>query len=170
MNRRRIVGTKSASPLTIDTEKKKQSRLALVATFVFPALVVTGLLLLLVSLRGGIEAGVADLALVLPVGYTFAAGMAASVNPCGVLMLPGYVFYQLRGEGASSSAARRALRGLLLAAVVTTGFVLVFAAVGGVVGAGGQWVVRSFPYVGLVIGVAMVGLGAWILATDQTLG
>jgi cytochrome c biogenesis protein CcdA len=84
-------------------------------------------------------------------------------------MLPGYVFYQMREDGARSSLARRALKGLLLAAVVTAGFVLVFAAVGGVVAAGGQLLVRSFPYVGLVVGVAMVALGVWILAADKTL-
>ena len=139
------------------------------ATFFVPAALVTGLLLLLVSFRGGIEARVANVALVLPVGFAFASGMVASVNPCGVLMLPGYVFYQLQEEGARSSPARRALRGLILAAVVTLGFVLVFAAVGGIVAAGAQWLVNSFPYVGLAVSVAMMGLGVCILATDRTL-
>jgi cytochrome c biogenesis protein CcdA len=169
MERERIVGTKSASPLAIDADKKTESTLALVATFLVPVILVTGMLLLLVSFRGGIEARVADVALVLPVGFAFASGMVASVNPCGVLMLPGYVFYQMREDGARSSPARRVLKGLLLAAVVTAGFVLVFAAVGGVVAAGGQFLVRSFPYVGLVVGVAMVALGVWILAADKTL-
>jgi cytochrome c biogenesis protein CcdA len=159
--------------LEIDDDKKKESRLALVATFLVPAVLVTGLLLLLVRFRGGIEAGVSNVALALPLGYAFghafAAGMVASVNPCGVLMLPGYVFYQMRGEGARSSPVRRAFRGLLLAAVVTAGFVLVFGAVGSIVAAGGQWLVRAFPYVGLVVGVAMVGLGVWILVADRTL-
>jgi cytochrome c biogenesis protein CcdA len=173
MEKKKLIGTKSASPLQIDDDKKKESRLALLATFLVPAVLVTGLLLLLVRFRGSIEAGVADVALVLPLGYAFghafAAGMVASVNPCGVLMLPGYVFYQMQGEGARSSSARRALRGLLLATVVTSGFVLVFAAVGGVVAAGGQFLVRAFPYVGLIVGFAMVGLGLWILVTDKTL-
>jgi hypothetical protein len=83
MERERIVGTKSASPLAIDADKKTESRLALVATFLVPAILVTGLLLLLVTFRGGIEARVADVALVLPVGFAFASGMVASVNPCG---------------------------------------------------------------------------------------
>ncbi len=169
MKRERILGTKSASPLAIDADKKKGSQLALVATFLVPALLVAGLLLLLVNFRGGIEARVADVALVLPVSFAFASGMVASVNPCGVLMLPGYVFYQLHERGSRTSPVRGALKGLLLAAVVTSGFVLVFAAVGGVVAAGGQFLVRSFPYVGLVVGLAIVGLGVWILTTDKTL-
>jgi cytochrome c-type biogenesis protein len=143
--------------------------LALAATFAIPAALVVGLLFLLVSFRGGIEAGVANLALLLPVGYAFAAGMVASVNPCGALMLPNYVFFQLRTEGASSSAARRALRALLIAAVVTAGFILIFAAVGIVIAAGGRWLVTVFPYVGIVLGAGMVGLGVWILVSGRTL-
>ena len=171
----KIISTKSASPLQIDTDKKRESRLTLAATFGIPALLVVGLLFVLVSFRGGIEAGVANLALLLPVGYAFAAGMVASVNPCGVLMLPSYIFYQLNTEGASSSPVRparpvrRALRALLIALVVTAGFVLIFFSAGLIITAGGQWLVTSFPYVGVILGVAMVGLGVWILATDRTL-
>jgi cytochrome c-type biogenesis protein len=155
--------------LEIDEDKKKESWLALAATFGIPAVLVVGLLFLLVSFRGGIEAGVANLALLLPVGYAFAAGMVASVNPCGVLMLPNYVFFQLRTEGASASAARPALRALLIAAVVTAGFILIFAAVGIVIAAGGRWLVTVFPYVGIVLGAGMVGLGVWILVSGRTL-
>jgi cytochrome c biogenesis protein CcdA len=96
--------------------------------------------------------------------------MVASVNPCGVLMLPSYLFYQLNTEGASPSATRRALRAVLVAGAVTAGFILIFAAVGIVIAAGGQWLVTSFPYVGIVIGGAMAGLGTWILATHRNLG
>lgn len=166
---KRIISTKTASPLEIDSEKTKESWLAIAATFVIPAVLVVGLLFLLISFRGGIEAGVANLALLLPVGYAFAAGMVASVNPCGVLMLPTYVLQQLRTEGASSSAARRTLKALLIAVVVTAGFIVVFAAAGGIIAAGGRWLVAIFPYAGLVIGAAMVGLGAWILVTGKTL-
>lgn len=165
----KIISTKSATPLEIDEEKKKESWLTLAVTFGIPAVLVIGLLFLLISFRGGIEAGVANVALLLPVGYAFAAGMVASVNPCGVLMLPSYILFQLQGEGVSSTTARRALRALLIAFVVTAGFVLVFAAVGIVITAGGQWLVDVFPFVGLLIGAAMIGLGIWILVTNRTL-
>lgn len=165
----KIISTKTASPLEFDREKTRESWLAIAATFAIPAMLVVGLLFLLISLRGGIEAGVANLALLLPVGYAFVAGMVASVNPCGVLMLPSYVLYQLRTEGTSCSAARRALKALLIAVVVTAGFIVILAATGGIIAAGGRWLVTIFPYAGLVIGAAMVGLGAWILATNKTL-
>ena len=163
------VSIKPASPLEAEEGKRKGSAFALAATFVIPAIVVIGLLFLLVSRRGGIEAGLANLTNLLPVGYTFAAGMVASVNPCGILMLPSYLLYQLRGKGEESSAARRAARGVGIAAVVTAGFVLVFAVVGSVITVGGHWLVTAFPYLGLLIGVGMVALGAWILATNRTL-
>jgi hypothetical protein len=133
-----IISTKSASPLEMDRAKAKQSWLAIAATFVIPAALVIGLLFLLISFRGGIEAGVANLTLLLPVGYAFAAGMVASVNPCGVLMLPTYVLYQLRTDPTSSSTARRAFKALLLAVVVTAGFIVVFAAAGAIITAGGR--------------------------------
>jgi cytochrome c biogenesis protein CcdA len=166
---KKLVRTKSASPLAADRGKRRQSYLTLAATFGLPALLVLVLLIVLISFRGGIEAGVANLAALLPLGYAFAAGMVASVNPCGVLMLPSYVMYQLRGEGEKVSTARRAWRAVVIASVVTSGFILIFAAVGGVIAAGGQWLVSAFPYVGLVIGAGMVGLGLWTLLTDRTL-
>ena len=166
---RRLVRTKTASPLVVDGNQRRQSFLALVATFILPALLVFGLLFLLISYRGGVEAGVANLAGLLPLGYAFAAGMVASVNPCGVLMLPSYVMYQLRSEGEKVSTARRTWRAVVIASVVTSGFILIFAAVGVVIAAGGQWLVGGFPYVGLVIGVGMVGLGLWTVLTDRTL-
>ncbi len=145
-------------------------RQGVVAAFVISALLVSGLLLLLVNFRGQIEAAVAGLARLLPLGYAFAAGMVASVNPCGVLMLPAYFLYQLRGEDADLSNTRRVIKGLLVAAVVTLGFVVVFAVAGGVIALGGRWLIAVFPYAGLVIGVAMAGLGVWLLATRKTLG
>jgi cytochrome c biogenesis protein CcdA len=168
-NKKGIVGRKSASPLERDEEKQGQSWRVLVLTFLIPGVAVSGLLFLLVGWRGGIESAVANLTQLLPVGFAFAAGMVASVNPCGVLLLPSYIFFQLRPREGQPSALQRALRGLLVAAVVTVGFVLVFALVGVVVAAGGQWLVRAFPYIGLLLGVAMVALGVWILATDTTI-
>jgi cytochrome c biogenesis protein CcdA len=165
----KLIATKTATPLEMDEEKRKESWVTLAATFVIPALVVIGLLFLLISFRGGIEAGVANLASLLPLGYAFAAGMVASVNPCGILMLPSYVLYQLKGEEGSASAARRAWRGFVIAVMVSAGFVVVFSLVGSVISLGGRWLVTAFPYLGLLIGIGMVGLGIWILATNRTL-
>jgi cytochrome c biogenesis protein CcdA len=166
----RLFGTKDASPLDKDEETRGDSRRVLILTFVLPAVLVAVLVFVLVSFRGSIETAVADFTQVLPVGYAFSAGMVASVNPCGVLLLPSYVLYQLKAKEGKSSTAQRALRGILVAAVVTAGFVLIFGAVGIVIAAGGQWLVRAFPFVGLIVGIAMAALGVWILVADKTLG
>lgn len=149
------------------------SKLGLLLSFALPAGLVVMFLFLLITVRDGAEAGVASLTRLLPVGYAFAAGMVASVNPCGFFMLPSYVSYQMgageRSEHGSGLAPRLG-RGLLLGAVATLGFVLIFAAIGGVIGAGGTWLVTVFPYAGLSIGVAMICLGGWMLITRRSIG
>jgi cytochrome c biogenesis protein CcdA len=148
-------------------------RLVLAATFIIPGVLVAGFLFLLVSFQGGIETTVANLALLLPVGYAFAAGMVASVNPCGVLLLPYYISYQLGTEETDFyqlSAARRVLKVLLLGGVTTVGFIVIFAVVGSIISAGGRWLINVFPYAGLVIGLAMIAVGLWLLVTHKTFG
>jgi cytochrome c biogenesis protein CcdA len=167
---KRMISTEAVWPSGSDNPRTKGNRWVRIATFVVPAALVVGLLFLLVSFRGGIENSVADLARLLPVGYAFAAGMVASVNPCGIIVLTSYAFYQMRGEGASSTVARRVLWGLIISIVITAGFVLIFALVGGAFAAGGQWLVKIFPYANLVIGVGMAALGIWLLTTHRTLG
>lgn len=151
----------------------RQRKVAVLASFIIPGAVVVGFLLLLISLRNGAEAAVAGFAGLLPVGYAFAAGMVASVNPCGFFMLPSYISYQLGTEEAGfyeTPAARRVFKALLLGSVATIAFASVFASVGGIVATGGYWLVRVFPYAGVAMGVAMAGLGLWLLITHRTLG
>jgi cytochrome c biogenesis protein CcdA len=167
---RRIFSTEAVWPIEIDDQGAKKGLWVLVATFVVPAGLVVGLLFLLISFRGGIEDGVANLARLLPVGYAFAAGMVASVNPCGIMVLTSYAFYQARGEGAGLTVAQRILWGVAVSIVIAVGFLLIFTLVGGAIAAGGQWLVKVFPYAGLTIGVGMIVLGAWLMATHRTLG
>lgn len=152
-------------------EPKK--RWAVLASFLVPILVVGGILFLMISLRDGVESAVARLAGWLPVGYAFAAGMVASVNPCGFLMLPTYISYHLGTEEAGfyeEPAWRRTLKALGLGGIATVGFVVVLTLVGSVIAAGGQGLIRIFPYAGVVIGGGMVVLGVWLLVTHRTLG
>jgi cytochrome c biogenesis protein CcdA len=154
--------------LNQDTHRDRKA----VLTILVPALVVLGALVVLVGLRDGVEGAMAQLAALLPVSYAFAAGMVASVNPCGMLMLPSYAVYQLRtfGDADRRHIVRRVLLAIRLSLVVTAGFTLVFAIVGGVIAAGGQWLVTAFPYAGLLIGVAMAAFGLWVLVGHKTVG
>jgi cytochrome c biogenesis protein CcdA len=135
-------------------------------TLAIPALLVLALIILLIQIQASTEAAAASLVNLLPIGFAFAAGMVASVNPCGFLLLPTYLTYQLglNEEGYEGRTTFRKLgNALLLGVIATLGFVVVLSAAGVIVGAGGRWLVNIFPYAGLAIGFAMVGLGAWLI-------
>lgn len=151
----------------------RKGRWGLAASFALPAIVVVGLLVLLLSIQNGAETAMSNLAALLPVGYAFGAGMVASVNPCGFFLLPSYISYHLGTEEADFyqlSTGTRIYKALLLGSVATVGFVVIFAVTGVLISAGGQWLIRVFPFAGVAIGAAMVLLGLWLVVTKRTLG
>jgi len=148
-------------------------------SLILSAALVVGLLVLLVSTRTRLEGAVSNLASLLPVGYAFASGMVATVNPCGALMLPSYIFFQLGADEEAepssivdepSTTVDRVFKAVRIAMATTAGFAVIFGAVGLIVSAGGRWLTDFFPYAGLLIGVAMVGLGVWLVASHRSLG
>src|SRR5712691_9100913 len=71
-----------------------------------------------------LQGSVSTLASFLPVGYAFGAGMVATVNPCGILLVPSLVAYYLsQGEQMPLTAWQRAGKALLLGLMATLGFV-----------------------------------------------
>jgi cytochrome c-type biogenesis protein len=165
--------SETGMPAPFNSVSETSERLAVIASFVIPIALVAGLFVLLLAIRDSTEAAVANVAGLLPVGFALAAGMVASVNPCGFFMLPAYISYHLGNEEEGfyqQSAPKRLLKGLFLGAVTTAGFLVVFALVGGVISAGGQWLVRVFPYAGLAIGGVMIIGGIYLLVTHRTLG
>ncbi len=110
---------------------------------------------------------ISNLTIVLPVGFAFGAGMVSAVNPCGFAMLPAYLSLYLgshEDDFRKRSAVRRALRALLIGAVVSLGFILLFGLAGVVVSAGGNAILSIMPWVGAVIGVVLVLMGVWMFA------
>lgn len=143
------------------------------ASLAILAAIVLAILFLLLRVQNSAESSIANLAALLPVGYAFGAGMVASVNPCGFFMLPSYISYHLGAEDPDfydASMLSRLGKSLLLGGVATLGFVVVFAIAGSLISAGGQWLIRVFPFAGMAIGLAMVVLGIWLLLTRRTLG
>ncbi|MCP4196896.1 MAG: cytochrome c biogenesis protein CcdA [Proteobacteria bacterium] len=141
--------------------------------YVIPVGVVALVLLSLIAIQNSAESAVAGVANWLPVGWAFAAGMVASVNPCGFLLLPSYLSYQLGNQEEGfyeQSTVSRLGRALILGGVATAGFLLILAVVGVGIAAGGQALVRVFPLAGVAIGVIMAGLGLYLLVTHRTLG
>lgn len=106
------------------------------------------------------------LAAALPFGIAFAAGMVAAVNPCGFAMLPAYLSLYLgteEGGFAERSATKRVLRALVVGLIVSSGFVLLFGLTGIVISAGGTILIGAMPILGVLVGEALILIGAWML-------
>jgi cytochrome c biogenesis protein CcdA len=114
---------------------------------------------------GASSTALGDLGLILPFGFAFAAGMASATNPCGFALLPAYVGLLLSRSGGHDSphVRRRLATAGLIALAVTAGFIVLFAIVGLLVGAGGQAVTGIFPFVGLAVGILLIGAGVYRL-------
>lgn len=96
----------------------------------------------------------------LPVSYAFGAGMVATVNPCGFIMLPSFAaFYLADGGAPSERAGGRLLRAAQMGLLITAAFVVTFGIVGALLTAGGRAVVAWTGWAGLLIGVALAALG-----------
>ena len=126
---------------------------------------------------GGVNAGVEGLSsgaggllgglgALLPLGYAFAAGMVAAVNPCGFALLPGYLALYLGGGAAESgrrSGTVRLVRAARVGLSMSAGFTLLFATAGLLLGVVATTLVRLFPWLGLAVGVLLVAVGARLL-------
>ncbi|HLZ08686.1 MAG TPA: cytochrome c biogenesis protein CcdA [Chloroflexota bacterium] len=118
-----------------------------------------------------LQGSVSSLASILPLGYAFGAGMVATVNPCGILLLPSLVAYYLSSGGtATLSGWKRTEKALVLSLMATLGFVALFAVVGLVIGAGGRALAVVFPFGGLLMGIALAVGGAWLALSDRGFG
>ena len=90
-------------------------------------------------------------------GYSlaFVAGVVAALNPCGFVMLPGYLGL-VSGEWGS---ARAVIRAVIAAAAMTLGFAAVFAGFALLAISVAETLQRALPYLTVVIGVVMLVLG-----------
>ncbi|MGI8661860.1 MAG: cytochrome c biogenesis CcdA family protein [Acidimicrobiales bacterium] len=101
----------------------------------------------------------------------FTTGMAVTVNPCGFAMLPSYLLYFLGadGEDADTLVGVTLGRALVVGLAVTVGFVATFAVVGVAVNSLTHGIYDVAPWVTVVIGAALVGVGiAFLLGFSPT--
>jgi cytochrome c-type biogenesis protein len=100
-----------------------------------------------------------------PLALAFTAGMIATVNPCGFAMLPAYLGYFLGLEASDDDqdAGVGLLRALVVGAVVSAGFLVLFAVAGAVVSWTSFGVGRWSPWLTVVIGVVLAVLGVAFL-------
>ncbi len=101
-----------------------------------------------------------------PFALALAAGMAATINPCGFALLPAYLsaFVGLDDRGSRVSAVAR---GLGVSAVLTAGFVTVFGLFGLIVTPLSLRLEEYLPWATIVIGLSLVGLGIALLMGKQ---
>ncbi len=107
--------------------------------------------------------------------YALLLGAVAAFNPCGFALLPAYLTVLVTGsaeEGVTRAAALR--RAVLFGLAMTTGFMAVFLAFGllfGAVNIALQGAILPYvSYVTVVIGVALVALGAILAVTGELRG
>lgn len=96
------------------------------------------------------------------VGLAFAAGLVAALNPCGFAMLPAYLALVVRGSGGGG-AATAVGRAVAATAAMTLGFLTVFGTFGLLTVSLASTVQKYMPYVTVVVGIALVALGLWLL-------
>ncbi len=97
-----------------------------------------------------------------PFAFAFAAGLVATVNPCGFAMLPAYLSYFLGLDDRSAPDVKGGgiVRGLLVGAVVSAGFLVVFGVAGSLVSLGVRSIIDFIPWLAIIVGVFITILGA----------
>lgn len=100
-----------------------------------------------------------------PFALAFAQGMVAVANPCAFAMLPAYLSFFLGLDGGERGDARASLsRALAVGLSVSAGFAATFAVIGLVVAHLTDAAYDIGPWVSIVVGVALVGLGVWLIS------
>ena len=107
-----------------------------------------------------------NVAMLLPLGFAFTAGMVTAVNPCGFAMLLAYLGLYLgfqKEHDIKGSLVTTMGSGMIVGTSVTAGFVTLFGIAGIIVSIGSQTIIASMlPWLGVLTGVIIVIAGAWI--------
>lgn len=97
----------------------------------------------------------------LPLAYAMGAGVLASINPCGFIMLPTYAALFVRGpQGAQSPTVLSQLwRALVAGMAMTAGFVLLFGVLGVAFSSGARPLADYVPFTSLLVGALLFAAG-----------
>ena len=119
------------------------------------------------KVSGGASQQLEDLSGLLPLGFAFGAGLVASVNPCGFAMLPAYLALYMGSTTDTeqqTNVVARLGKAVLVGAVVTLGFIVLFGIAGLIIGGGARQVIDVIPWIGLTIGIVLTLVGGWLLS------
>ena len=99
--------------------------------------------------------------------FTFSSGLIAAFNPCGVLMFPAYIGYQLKSINQINSQKPVVfalfIKALSLGIFTSLGFVVLFGFMGLLLGLFGSLIRAWVPLMGLIIGVLLIVFGVFLL-------
>lgn len=102
-----------------------------------------------------------------PLALAFAAGLVATVNPCGFAMLPAYLSYFVGTGREDETRVGTMQRALYVGGVVSLGFLVVFGLTGTLIAAGTAGyrnaITGAIPWVAIVVGALLVVLGIAML-------
>ncbi len=119
------------------------------------------------TLGGDSGSFLGGLGVIAPLGFAFAAGLAAAFNPCGFAMLPAYMGIYMGADekdGDRTHMVRRLGKALVVGGAVTAGFIVLFGAAGTLIGVGARSAVADIlPWLGLGIGIVLTIVGSWLL-------
>jgi cytochrome c biogenesis protein CcdA len=101
-----------------------------------------------------------------PLGYAVVAGMVASVNPCGFVLLPAYLGLYLGDDRVSGH--RPIGRAIVVSVTVTASFVLLFGLAGIIASLAASAVTSALPWIGAAVGAGLILLGG-VLASGREL-
>lgn len=96
-------------------------------------------------------------------GFALGAGMVAALNPCGFAFLPGYLGLVIAGTSSVTRPVALARAGAATL-VMSAGFLTVFGGFGLVFAPLIASAQKYLPFATVVIGVLLIGLGAWMLS------
>ncbi|PZC50798.1 MAG: Cytochrome c biogenesis protein CcdA [Chloroflexi bacterium] len=106
----------------------------------------------------------------IPVLYAFSAGMLATINPCGFVMLPAFIAYQIGLADTSRGVATRLVNSITVSLLVSAGFITLFGIIGFIISIGGAFIISAFPWFGLAAGVALSSLGLYSMFAKKKIG
>src|SRR5438034_372765 len=139
-----------------------------VAAGVLATSVASGPLIFVETLSARISGALLSLGTRAPLGYAFVAGMVASVNPCGFVLLPAYLGLYLGDERGVSGGRRPIGRAIVVSVTVTASFVLLFGLAGIIASLAASALTSVLPWIGAAVGFGLILLGG-LLASGREL-
>jgi len=100
------------------------------------------------------------------IAFAFGAGLLATVNPCGFVLLPSFLGLYLGADDREAGKVEwltRATNGFLVGTVLSASFSAVFVFTGLLVSAGLRFVLSAVPWLAIAIGAGLTALGLAML-------